>query len=109
MFSNFKNEKSAKRGSFRAGYPADICRPKTSVRALRILENKHLGADIRDPKARTSTTLRDFQKLRSEKKNWGKFWFPKIVATCDRDFWCCQLRGFQRGFCARGEITIIGV
>ena len=78
-----KNEKSAQRGSFRAGYPADIrgsfariSRPKTSVRALKILEkNKHLGADIHDPKVRTSTTLRDFQKLRSEKL-WAEFSFP---------------------------------
>ena len=27
---------------------------------------KHIGADIHDPKARTSTTLRDFQKLRCQ-------------------------------------------
>ena len=39
---------------------------------LTILEKKHLGADIHDPKARTSTTLRDFQKLRSE-KYWAVF------------------------------------
>ena len=78
-----KNEKSAQRGSFRDGHPADIrgsfariSRRKTSVRVLKILEkNKHLGADIRDPKARTSTTLRDFQKLRSEKL-WAEFSFP---------------------------------
>ena len=79
----FNNEKSAQRGSFRAGYPADIrgsfariSRPKTSVRALEILEkNKHLGADIHDPKARTSTTRRVLQKLRSEKL-WAEFSFP---------------------------------
>ena len=39
-------------------------------------KNKHLGADIHDPKARTSTTLRDSQKLRSEKL-WAEFSFPK--------------------------------
>ena len=58
-----KNEKSAQRGSFWDGYPADIwgsfariSRPKTSVRAPKMLEKKHLGPDIHDPKARTSTT-----------------------------------------------------
>ena len=38
-------------------------------------KNKHFGTDIHDPKARTSTTLRDFQKLRSEKL-WAEFPFP---------------------------------
>ena len=42
-------------------------------------KNKHWGADIHDPKARTSTTLRDFQKLRSEKL-WAEFSFPNT--TC---------------------------
>ena len=48
---------------------ARISRPKTSVRAVKILKkkNKYFGADIHDPKARTSMTLRVFQKLRSEK------------------------------------------
>ena len=81
-----KNKKSAQRGSFWDGRPADIrgsfapiSRPKTSVRAVKILEkkNKHFGADIHDPKARTSTTLRDFQKLRSEKL-WAEFSFPDL-------------------------------
>ena len=80
----FKNEKSAQRGSFWRRHPADIrglmiariSRPKTSVRAVELLEkNKHFGADIHDPKARTSTTLRGFQKLRSEKL-WAEFSFP---------------------------------
>ena len=80
-----KNEKSAQRGSFLGGHPVDvrgsfarISRPKTSVRAVKILEkkNKHFSADIHDPKARTSATLRDFQKLRSEKL-WAEFSFPK--------------------------------
>ena len=39
-------------------------------------KNKHLGADIHDTKARTSTTLSDFQKLRSENL-WAEFSFPK--------------------------------
>ena len=80
----FHQEKSAQRLAKRKigdGYPAEIqgsfariSRPKTSVRALKVLENKHLGADIHDPKARTSTTLRDFQQLRSEKL-WAEFSF----------------------------------
>ena len=84
--NHVKNGQSAQRGSFWDGYPADIrgsfariSRPKTSVRALKILENKHLGADIHDPKARTSTTLRDFQKLRSEKL-WAGFSFPMFFS-----------------------------
>ena len=60
------------------GSCARISWPKTSVRAIKILEKgKHLGADIHDPKARTSTTLRDFQKLRSE-KHWAEFSFPML-------------------------------
>ena len=57
-----KNEKAAQRGSFRAGFPADIrgsfariSRPKTSVRVLEVLGKQAFGADIHDPKARTST------------------------------------------------------
>ena len=75
-----KNEKSAQRGSFWDGHPADIrghsCGypgPKLrSGRSKSWKKNKHFGADIHDPKARTSTTLRDFQKLRSEKL-WAEF------------------------------------
>ena len=86
LVQKLRNEKSAQRGSLGDGYPADIrgsfariSRRKTSVRALKMLEkNKHLGADIHDPKARTATTLRDFQKLRSEKL-WAEFSFPKNI------------------------------
>ena len=39
--------------------------------------NKHFGADIHDPKARTSTTPKDFQKLRS-KKLWAEFSFRHL-------------------------------
>ena len=82
---SFKNENSAQRGSFWDGYPADIRGSfarmswrKTSVRALKIVEqNKHLGADIHDLKVRTSTTLRDFHRLRSEKL-WAEFSFPNL-------------------------------
>ena len=69
-----KNKNSAQRGSFWDGHPADIrgsfariSRPKTSVRAAKIMEkNKRFSADVHDPKARTSM-IRNFQKLRSEK------------------------------------------
>ena len=53
------------------GYPG----PKLRSGRSKSWKNKHLGADIHDPKARTSTTLRDFQKLRSEKL-WAEFSFP---------------------------------
>ena len=39
--------------------------------------NKHSGADIHDPKALTSTTLRAFQKLWSEKP-WAEVSFPTV-------------------------------
>ena len=78
------NEKSAQRGGFWDGHPADIrgsfariSWPKTSLSGKNPgTKNKHFGADIHDPKARTSTTLRDFHKLRSEKL-WAQFSFPK--------------------------------
>ena len=80
------------RGSFWDGRPADIrgsfariSRPKTSVRAVKILENKYFGADIHDPKARTSTILRDFQKLRSEKLWAGHF--RSLVLAPISDAW----------------------
>ena len=41
-------------------------------------KDKRFSADIHDPKARTSTTLRDFQKLRSEKL-WAEFSFPSLL------------------------------
>ena len=60
-------------GVIRAGYPG----PKLRSGRSKPWKNKHLGADIHDPKARTSTTLRDFQKLRSEKL-WAEFSFPNV-------------------------------
>ena len=48
-------------------------------------KNKHFAADIHDPKARTSTTLRDFQKLCSEKL-WAKFSFS-IKGHFESDTW----------------------
>ena len=48
--------------------------------ALEILENEHLGADIRDPKARTSTTSGGFKKLRSERFGLN---FRSLVSVSD--------------------------
>ena len=47
-------------------------------------KNKHLGADIHDPKVRTSITLRDFQKLWSEKLR-ADFLFSNFMKprTCE--------------------------
>ena len=53
------------------GYPG----PKLRSGPSKSWKNKDLGADIHDPKGWTSTTLRDFQKLRSEKL-WAEFSFP---------------------------------
>ena len=58
-------------GGHSRGYPG----PKLRSGRSKSWKNKHFGADIHDPKARTSTTLRDFQKLRSEKL-WAEFSFP---------------------------------
>ena len=52
----------------------------------KLWKKKHFGADIHDPKARTSTTLRDFQKLRSERL-WAEFSFPSVLATENRQKW----------------------
>ena len=40
--------------------------------------NKYFGADIHDPKARTSTTLKDSQRLRSEFL-WAKIFVPQTL------------------------------
>ena len=53
-------------GGHSRGYPG----PKLRSGQSKSSNNKHVGADIHDPKARTSTALRDCQKLRSEKL-WG--------------------------------------
>ena len=54
--------------------------PKLRSGRSKSWKNKHLGADIHDPKARTYTTLRDFQKLRSEKL-WGLNFRPHTLST----------------------------
>ena len=57
------------------------------------------GADIHDPKARTSTTLREFQKLRPEKL-WAEFSFPNSALT---------LQGLACGYSAsRDDYAILG-
>ena len=58
------------------GYPD----PKLRSGQSKSWINKHFGADIHDPKARTSMTLRDFQKLRSEKL-WAEISFPISLST----------------------------
>ena len=60
-------------GGHSRGYPGPKLRPGRS----KSWKNRHLGADIHDPKAQTSTTLRDFQKLRSEKLR-VEFSFPTL-------------------------------
>ena len=57
-------------GGHSRGYPG----PKLRSGGSKSWKNKHVSADIHDPKARTST-LRNFQKLRSEKL-WAEFLFP---------------------------------
>ena len=59
-------------GGHSRGYPG----PKLRSGRSKSWKNKHFSADVRDPKARTSTTLRGFQKLRSEKLR-AEFSFPK--------------------------------
>ena len=63
-------------GGHSRGYPG----PKFRSGRSKSWKNKHLGADIHDPKPRTSTTLRDFQKLRAEKL-WAEFSFPNRRTT----------------------------
>ena len=79
----FRNEKAAQRVSFGAGYPADVHADipadvwgqKTSVKPSKFWKNKHFGADVHDPKARTSMTPGGAKKLRSEKLP-AEFSFP---------------------------------
>ena len=73
-------------GRISRGHPgvirADIG-PKLRSGNSKSWKNKHFGAAIHDPKARTSTTLRDFQKLRSEKL-WAEFSFPNFAKFIDK-------------------------
>ena len=61
-------------GGHSRGYPGQKLRSGRS----KSWKNKHFGTDIHDPKARTSMTLRDFRKLRSEKL-WAEFSFPNLA------------------------------
>ena len=70
-------------GGHSRGYPD----PKLRSGQSKSWKNKHLGADIHDPKARTSMTLREFQKLRSEKLR-ADFSCPRIERT--RKCWQCE-------------------
>ena len=63
-------------GGHSRGYPG----PKLRSGQSKSWKNKHFGADIHDPKVRTSTTPRDLQKLLSEKL-WAEFSFP-IYRRC---------------------------
>ena len=54
-------------------------------------KNEHLGADILDPKARTSTTLRDFQTFRSEKLR-AEFSFPNFGSPFRSHRWLASDR-----------------
>ena len=56
------------------------------------------GADIHDPKARTSTTLRGFQKLRSEKL-WAEFSFPTCWSAERVGSVACKVIVFAGGCC----------
>ena len=60
-------------------------------------KNKRFGADIHDPKARTSTAPRDFQKLRS-KTFQAEFSFPTqlLVCSCLSVSRVRRFRGFRR-------------
>ena len=58
---SIKNEKAAQRVSFR-GYPGGRPGAKTSVKPSKSWKNKHFGADVHDPKARTSMTRGGFKK-----------------------------------------------
>ena len=80
-------------GGHSRGYPG----PKLQSGQSKSWKNKHLGVDIHDPKARTSTTLRDFQKLRSEKL-WAEFSFPSVFG---KDSWTVQKHWGMAGIKAR--------
>ena len=69
-------------GGHSRGHPGPKLR---SGRSKSWKKNKHFGADIQDPKARTSIALRGFQKLRSEKL-WAEFSFP-ISEHSPEHFW----------------------
>ena len=73
-------------------------------------KNKHLGADIHDPKARTSTTPRDLQKLRSE--NFGLNFRSLLLVQRDgpkhmKDGVCWAQASSQK-VCQRSDVSVQG-
>ena len=62
-------------GGHSCGYPD----PKLRSGRSESWKNKHFGADIHDPKARTSMILWDVQNLRSERL-WAEFSLPSKQA-----------------------------
>ena len=93
-------------GGHSHGYPGPRLR---SGRSKYWKKNKHLGADIHDPKARTSMTLRDLQKLRSEKL-WAEFHFPthlirrghsglEILRDCEKWVHCQEVSSVTLQHC----------
>ena len=76
------------------GYPGQKLRSGQS----KSWKNKHLGADIHDRKARTSRTLRDFQKLRCQKNFGLNFRSPYVCHI----FCLCSQRSY-RGNRSRGN------
>ena len=63
------------------GYPGGRPGAKTSVKPSKSWKNKHFGADVHDPKARTSMTRGGSKKLRSEKLR-AEFSFPIYDSFC---------------------------
>ena len=91
-------------GGHSRGYPD----PELRSGCSKSWKNKHLGADIHDPKARTSTTLRDSWKLRSEKlwaefrslknilENKYKIDIPEVILTPQGFFFApCKVKGIK--------------
>ena len=66
-------------GGHSRGYPE----PKLRSGPSKLWKYKHFSVDIHDLKARMSTTLRGFQKLRSEKL-WAEYSFP--ICEINPDF-----------------------
>ena len=82
---NFQERKSSPKSKFWGrisggrprGYPGGRQGAKTSVKPSKSWKIKHFGADVHEPKARTSMTRGVFKKLRSEKLR-AEFSFPKF-------------------------------
>ena len=89
-------------GGHSRGYPD----PKLRSGWPKSWKNKHLGADIHDPKAQTSTTLRDLQKLWSEKL-WAEFPFliyKDDIPVCSKGTPSSTLRKRLKGHWPRSSL-----